>query len=248
MAPVMFAMALLQGYAQDSQSKSDAVPVEMLESDKKQFSGDKLKKVEDGIRKARKTVCRLDLPGGGGSGSGVVIKWKGKIYFVSVAHNFGKGVIKTIDMPGPLKLDESEFTVEKIAIDKGADVSAFRITNPREGMAYAEVNEKPDLSKGTAVLLLTYPMGRGLKKGFPVHDAGLIESVSSEIFARDVYISHSAGSPDGEKVTIGPGSSGGGMFDLDGRLIAIVRQVRGSKAQGQVGAVPVSKALALIKD
>ncbi len=225
--------------AQDPPEEDPAV--EVPKGDESHFRKGEWKKAEEAIRKARQAVVRLYLRGN--MGSGVVVRWKGGLYFFSVAHNFAAGEIDEIQLPA----GGAKCKVEKVAIDAGADVAVFKIVDPPKDLPFVEVNDKPDLKRGSPVLALSYPLGRGLKKGFPVVDVGLVTSTEKVVSARDVYVAHRAGVPDGMQVTVGPGSSGGGLFDVEGRLVGIIRMVSGEKEQGVVSAIPVSALLGRIR-
>ncbi|HLG42411.1 MAG TPA: serine protease [Planctomycetota bacterium] len=236
----LWALFLIPALSLRAQDADEDPPVEVPSGDAGHFKPDQWKRAEASIRKARVCVVRLALPGN--MGSGVVIKWKGELYLLSVAHNFAEGGIKEIRLPGR-PTEEAALKVERVALDAAADVAVFKILDPPKGTPFVEVKDKAGVSKNDRVLALSYPLGRGLKKGYPVADVGIVTSTSGMISACDVYVAHRAGVPDGLQVTVGPGSSGGGLFDPEGRLIGLLRSVSGEKGQGVASAIPIETVL-----
>ena len=164
-----------------------------------------------------------------GAGSGVIISDGG--YIITNHH--------VIDGASNIKVrltDGSEYTATLIGADKSTDVAVISIM-PEEGktLKTAVIGSSESLRLGQTVIAIGNPLGQ---LGGTVTD-GIISSLAREIQMEG-----------GTTMTllqtnaaVSPGNSGGGLFDLYGRLIGVVNaKSTGEGIEGISFAIPINTA------
>lgn len=160
----------------------------------------KLKAVQAEVKKA--TVC-IDL-GGGSSGSGVIVSKDGLV--LSAAH-----VTQEVDKKLTAILEDgTEYEMVGLGLDTTNDASFAQIILPEDASPLPYVERVQEVELGQYVFALGHAGGFDVKRG-SVLRLGRIQELSETSLVTDC-------------VLIG-GDSGGPLFDLEGRLIAIHSRV-----------------------
>ena len=169
-----------------------------------------------------------------GAGSGVIISTAG--YIITNNH-----VIEGANNIIVRLTDGSEHKATLVGTDSKSDIAVISITPP-EGMALttAVIGDSGSLNLGQTVIAIGNPLG---ELGGTVTD-GIISCLEREIAI------------DGSgtmtllqtNVAVSPGNSGGGLFDLYGRLIGVVNaKFSGDGVEGISFAIPVNTAYDVAK-
>ena len=164
-----------------------------------------------------------------GAGSGVIISTRG--YIITNNH-----VIEGANNIIVRLTNGKEYSAKLIATDSKTDVAVISIT-PDEGeiLTTAVIGSSNDLNLGQTVIAIGNPLG---KLGGTVSN-GIISCLAREI------------AMDGSgtmtllqtNAAVSPGNSGGGLFDLYGRLIGIVNaKSTGQGVEGISFAIPIDTA------
>lgn len=164
-----------------------------------------------------------------GAGSGVIISTGGYIITNNHVIEGSSNIIVRLT-------DGSEYTATLIATDPKTDVAVISIT-PAEGVTLtsAVIGRSDNLALGQTVIAIGNPMG---KLGGTVTN-GIISSL-----AREIAIDGSGTmSLLQTNAAVSPGNSGGGLFDLYGRLVGIVNaKSTGEGVEGISFAIPINTA------
>jgi len=164
-----------------------------------------------------------------GAGSGVIISSGG--YIITNNHVIEGSSNITVRLT-----DGSEYRATLVASDSKTDTAVISIT-PREGVALtpAVIGNSDTLLLGQTVIAIGNPLG---KLGGTVTN-GIISSL-----ARDIAIEGSGTITLLQtNAAVSPGNSGGGLFDLYGRLIGIVNaKSTGEGVEGISFAIPINTA------
>ncbi len=164
-----------------------------------------------------------------GAGSGVIISTGG---YIITNHHVIEGASNII-----VRLtDGTEYDATLIATDSKTDVAVIAIT-PLEGveLTTAVIGSSESLTLGQTVIAIGNPLG---KLGGTVTN-GIISSLAREIATEGsgtmTLLQTNA--------AVSPGNSGGGLFDLYGRLIGVVNaKSTGEGVEGISFAIPIDTA------
>lgn len=164
-----------------------------------------------------------------GAGSGVIISTGG--YIITNNHVIEEASNITVRLS-----DGSEYSATLVATDSRTDVAVIAIT-PSEGVELnaATIGSSSSLTLGQTVIAIGNPLG---KLGGTVTD-GIISSLEREIAMEGsgtmTLLQTNA--------AVSPGNSGGGLFDLYGRLVGIVNaKSTGEGVEGISFAIPIDTA------
>ncbi len=168
---------------------------------------------------------------GTGAGSGVIISEDG--YIVTNNH-----VIEDASTITVKTIDGESYEAELIGTDAETDLAVIKVDGA--GMAAATIGSSADLEIGDYVMAIGNPLG---ELGGTVSD-GIVSALSREITI------------EGETMTllqtnaaISPGNSGGGLFNENGDLIAVVNAKSSDIDVEGIGfAIPIDIAVGVIED
>lgn len=164
-----------------------------------------------------------------GAGSGVIISTEGYIITNNHVIDGASNIIVRLT-------NGKEYNAKLIATDSKTDVAVISITpDPEETLTVAIIGSSGNLMLGQTVLAIGNPLG---KLGGTVSD-GIISCL-----AREIAIEGSGTmSLLQTNAAVSPGNSGGGLFDLCGRLIGIVNaKSTGQGVEGISFAIPIDTA------
>lgn len=164
-----------------------------------------------------------------GAGSGVIISTGG--YIITNNHVIGDASNIIVRLT-----DGSEYEAVLIGTDSKTDIAVISIT-PEEGREFtsAVIGTSSSLRLGQTVIAIGNPLG---ELGGTVTD-GIISSLAREVAMEGTgnmtLLQTNA--------AVSPGNSGGGLFDLYGRLIGVVNaKTSGQGVEGISFAIPVDTA------
>ena len=164
-----------------------------------------------------------------GAGSGVIVSTGGYIITNNHVIEGASNIIVRLT-------DGSEYEAALIGTDSKTDIAVISI-DPEEGREFtpAVIGSSPNLRLGQTVIAIGNPLG---ELGGTVTN-GIISSL-----AREVQIEGSGSMTLLQtNAAVSPGNSGGGLFDLYGRLIGIVNaKTSGQGVEGISFAIPIDTA------
>lgn len=159
----------------------------------------KSEQIENKLKQAIVMIVNITQ---GFQGSGVIIKNNGNYYVLSVNHL----IEKTNDEIYVSENDEPTGKLKLIKKDKTRDLACFKFENENYiPESYVELNEK-ELEKGTPIYVIGNPLGIEdvLSEGRILKNKGFVT----------YFIDHSY-----------YGSSGGGIFTKEGKLLGIIQTI-----------------------
>ena len=203
-------------------------------------AGEDVFEVSEVVRKVEDTVVVIDVKvqtnssfGGmqttTSAGSGVIISADG--YILTCHHVVDSAVSVTVTLNSGGKYEAS-----LVGSDERSDLAVLRI-EPRadEPLTYAEQGCSADLVKGERVVAIGNPLGT---LGGTVSD-GIISYTERDISMSDGTVMTLLQT----NAAINSGNSGGGLFNLDGKLIGIVNAKYAAEGvEGLAFAIPIDSA------
>lgn len=163
------------------------------------------------------------------AGSGVIISEDGTI--VTNYHVIAGATKITVRMR-----DGSELEASVIGYDSNNDIAVIKIT--ADNLTAATFGDSDALKVGQTAIVIGNPLGT---LGGTVTD-GIISALDRDIEIEGVTMRLLQ-----TNASINSGNSGGGMFDLDGRLVGIVNaKTTGNNVEGLGFAIPANTALEVI--
>ena len=203
-------------------------------------AGEDAFEVSEVVRKVEDTVVVIDVKvqtssGFGGvqtttsAGSGVIISADG---YILTCHHVVDGAVSvtvTLNTGG-------QYEASLVGSDERSDLAVLRI-EPRadEPLTYAEQGCSADLVKGERVVAIGNPLGT---LGGTVSD-GIISYTEREISMSDGTVMTLLQT----NAAINSGNSGGGLFNLDGKLVGIVNAKYAAEGvEGLAFAIPIDSA------
>ncbi len=164
----------------------------------------------------------------GGAGSGVIIaQGNGYAYIVTNYH-----VVGGSDYIAVRLTDESEYEAEYIDGDEYDDIAIIRIAETKE-LSVANIGSSDTLRVGEGVIAIGNPLG---ELGGTVTD-GIVSALDREITIDGVTMTLLQ-----TNAAVNPGNSGGGLFNMAGRLVGIVNaKHQESGIEGLGFAIPIDK-------
>jgi serine protease Do len=185
------------------------------------------KHVEGLIKKISPTVVALEIKGA--SGSGVLISSNG--FVLTAGH-----VAEAPDLEVRITFPDGKVVHGKtVGVVSDVDAGLVKITDMGT-WPYAELESQKELSTGDWILAMGHPGGFDAKRSL-VTRLGRIIQQDINVMQSDAAIQTDS--------TISPGDSGGPVFDMNGRVIAIHTYIRTSMSENYH--VPVSSFAADIK-
>ena len=162
----------------------------------------------------------------GGAGSGVIIaQGNGYAYIVTNYH-----VIDGSDYIAVRLTDKSEYEAEYIDGDEYDDIAMLRIKETKE-LCVAKIGSSDTLRIGEGVVAIGNPLG---ELGGTVTD-GIVSALDREITIGGVTMTLLQ-----TNAAVNPGNSGGGLFNMAGRLVGIVNaKHQESGIEGLGFAIPI---------
>lgn len=131
----------------------------------------------------------------------------------------------------------TEYAASLVGSDAEHDIAVLRVQ--AENLTYATFGDSSALKVGQTVVVIGNPLGT---LGGTVTD-GIISALD-----RDITIDGTTMRLLQTNASINSGNSGGGMFDLDGRLIGVVNaKSTGDDVEGLGFAIPANTALSVVK-
>lgn len=174
------------------------------------------------------SVVKLNATGPGlrGYGSGVIVRSSG--YVLTVLHAVsGAGSITVTLSTG------EQFQATIAAADAAANLALLKMTTTRTDFPAASIGSVNTLSVAQTVIAAGFPLSPELE-GPATFTVGIVSALRTA--AADNYFVQS-------DADIAPGSGGGGLFTLDGRVVAIASLAR---ADGIYLYIPINSAAALL--
>lgn len=164
-----------------------------------------------------------------GAGSGVIIAENG--YIVTNNHVIENATAVTVRLR-----DGKTYDASLVGTDERNDIAVIKIE--AENLAYATFGESAALKVGQTVVVIGNPLG---VLGGTVTD-GIVSALD-----RDISIDGTTMRLLQTNASINSGNSGGGMFDLDGRLVGIVNaKSTGTNVEGLGFAIPSDTAREIV--
>lgn len=169
---------------------------------------------------------------GTSAGSGVIIADNGTVI---TNHHVIDGAVEI-----SVRLrNGNTYAAELVGSDSGHDIAVIKIS-PEETLTYATFGESAKLKVGQPVVVIGNPLGT---LGGTVTD-GIISALERDMTIEGVTMKLLQ-----TNASINSGNSGGGMFDLDGRLIGIVNaKSTGTDVEGLGFAIPADVALSVVTE
>ena len=166
-----------------------------------------------------------------GAGSGVIIAKEG--YIITNNHVIADASKITVRLT-----NGNEYVATLIGTDSSSDIAVLKI-EPDETLTVAELGSSSSLMLAEDVIVIGNPLGSL---------GGTITNGIVSALAREITI-------DGETMTliqtnaaVNPGNSGGGMFNLYGKLVGIVNaKSSGTDVEGLGFAIPIDTAYETVK-
>lgn len=163
-----------------------------------------------------------------GAGSGVIISEDGNI--ITNHHVIEGATAITVRLR-----DGEEFAASLVGSDSRHDIAIIKID--ADGLTVATFGDSDMLKVGQTAIVIGNPLGT---LGGTV-TSGIISALDREITIDGVTMNLLQ-----TDASINSGNSGGGMFDLDGRLIGIINaKSTGTNVEGLGFAIPASTALSV---
>ena len=162
----------------------------------------------------------------GGAGSGVIIaQGEGYAYIVTNYHVVGGSDFITVRLT-----NKNEYEAEYIDGDEKDDIAIIRIEESEE-LCVAKIGSSDALRVGEGVVAIGNPLG---ELGGTVTD-GIVSALDREITIDGVTMTLLQ-----TNAAVNPGNSGGGLFNMAGRLIGIVNaKHQQSGIEGLGFAIPI---------
>ena len=166
-----------------------------------------------------------------GAGSGVIISENG--YIVTNAHVItGESSAIADNIIVRLTTGE-EFTATVIGYDTDADIAVLKIE--ATGLSAAVCGNSDNLAVGEELVVVGNPLG---ELGGTVTN-GIVSATEREISVNGVKMSLIQ-----TNAAVSPGNSGGGMFNMEGKLVGIINaKSSGTGVEGLGFAIPINEAL-----
>jgi len=165
-----------------------------------------------------------------GAGSGVIISEDG--YIITNEH-----VINGAQTIKVRLSNEQEYNARLVGSDKKTDLAVLKIE--AEGLQSATMGHSSGLQVGQTAIAIGNPLG---ELGGTV-TAGIISALD-----REITIDGEAMSLLQTDAAVNPGNSGGGLFDLYGKLVGIVNaKSSGSEIEGLGFAIPIDTARIVVE-
>ena len=166
-----------------------------------------------------------------GAGSGVIITEDG--YIVTNHHVIEGATNITVTLR-----NGETYSADLIGLDDQLDVALLKIEAP--DLRPASIGTSADLMVGQTVVAIGNPLGQ---LGGTVTD-GIISALD-----RNITLDGETNSLLQTNAAVNPGNSGGGLFDAQGNLIAIVvAKSSGDGVEGLGFAIPIDDVLAILDD
>ena len=166
-----------------------------------------------------------------GAGSGVIISEDG--YILTCAHVVSGASTITVQLQ-----DNTEYSATIVGEDSTSDVAVLKIE--ATGLTPATIGDSSALAVGETVVAVGNPMGT---LSGTVTD-GIVSAVN-----RSVQVEGNDMSLIQTNAAISPGNSGGGLFNTNGELIAIVNaKYSDEDAEGLGFAIPVNTVKTVVQD
>ena len=223
---------------EDLLDKTDSTPSIYGSAGEDVFSvSEVVRMVEDAVVVIDVTVRSTSIFGGTtsttGSGSGVIISENGYILTCNHVVENAESVVVTLN-------SGSRYEAALVGSDVASDLAVLQI-QPQEPLTYARQGCSADLVVGEKVVAIGNPLGT---LGGTVTD-GIISATERTVSMND-----------GTQMTllqtnaaINSGNSGGGLFNLDGKLIGIVNAKYAAQGvEGLAFAIPVDSAFVVEQD
>ena len=171
------------------------------------------KKIYSTIESVTPAIVSISIPGLGEetSFSGVLVSPNGHI--LSVAHAAYTAEEYKILLP-----DGRKFNARGKGSNLIADCSMLRITDEFEDLPYVQMGESKSLVKNQPCLSISYPVGQRASLTPVVRFGRLVRGGGGKGMMQSTALME-------------PGDSGGPLFDLDGRVIAIHSRIRNGMDQ-----------------
>ena len=171
------------------------------------------KKIYSTIESVTPAVVSISIPGLGEetSFSGVLVSPNGHI--LSVAH-----AAETAEEYKILLPDGREFNARGKGSNLIADCAMLRITDEFEDLPYVQMGESKSLVKNQPCLSISYPVGQRANLTPVVRFGRLVRGGGGKGMMQSTALME-------------PGDSGGPLFDLDGRVIAIHSRIKNGMEQ-----------------
>lgn len=183
----------------------------------------------------------LEIPGGGSSGSGVVIDQAGHIV---TNHHVVAGAIAgevTVTLA-----DGRIYTGKVVGSDSATDLAVVKLDNPPADLSVASLGSSENLQVGQAVAAIGNPLGYA-----STMTTGIISALDRPVWTEQNEATGDASSA--LTVTnaiqidasINPGNSGGPLFDAGGRVIGINSSIATIKesSDGEAGSIGLGFAI-----
>jgi S1-C subfamily serine protease len=186
----------------------------------------------------KRAIDRVPDQGMEGVGSGVLVTPEGHI--LTNYHVVGEGVVISVMLS-----DGRIFTARRLGIDRQGDVALIKITG-REPFPCADFGDSEALRRGQWAAAVGNPWVTALADGRPSLTLGVISGLHRYEGEGFVY-----GDAIQIDAPINPGSSGGPLFDLEGRLIGINGKIhtrRGRRNSGIGYAVTIRQIEYFLED
>ena len=166
-----------------------------------------------------------------GAGSGVVLTADG--YIVTNYH-----VVEGAQQITVTLYDDSEYTATVVGSDQESDLALLKID--ATGLTPAVLGDSDNVQVGEVVVAVGNPMGT---LGGTVTD-GIVSALN-----RDITVEGNEMTLMQTSAAISPGNSGGGLFNTNGELIAIVNaKYSDEDAEGLGFAIPVNTVKTVVQD
>ena len=173
-----------------------------------------------------------------GAGSGVIIARSGNSYYI-ITNNHVVDGYSNIMVHVAGSTDEKGYTATVMGTDWTNDIAIIRIESEEE-LTVASLSTSDSVVTGQDVAAIGNPLGMFSGTITP----GIISSVAREVEIEGVkmdLLQHSA--------SVSPGNSGGGLFDMEGKLIGIVNaKSSGTGVEGIGFAIPIDTAIRVADD
>lgn len=168
-----------------------------------------------------------------GAGSGVIISENG--YIVTNAHVITGETSAVADNIIVRLTTGEEFTATVIGYDTDADIAIIKID--ATGLSAAVCGDSDTLAVGEELVVVGNPLG---ELGGTVTN-GIVSATEREISVNGVKMQLVQ-----TNAAVSPGNSGGGMFNMEGKLVGIINaKSSGTGVEGLGFAIPINDALSV---
>ena len=169
-----------------------------------------------------------------GAGSGVIISSDG--YILTCAHVVSGASQITVT------IGDTDYTATVVGEDDTSDVAVLKID--ATGLTPATVGDSDSLSVGDSVLAVGNPLG---ELGGTV-TSGIVSALNRSVTIQGTSSTNTMSLIQMD-ASVGPGNSGGGLFNMNGELIGLVNaKSSSSDAEGLGFAIPINDAIQVAQD